>query len=209
MSGENRLGRLAWFTWIHPSLNSNPVISDANPYVLSAVSPCLGPVPWLTSSRTYLHILKFQTSIRTNFLKVNCPEPAVVYFQGMNFGLQSRLLPTSFLLLKVIYDGILLRHKKECTWVSSSEVDVCIWVSSNEVGEPTQSEVSQKKKNKYCILTHSRWNLERWYWWTYLEGSNGDKDTENRHVDMGRGEEEEGRIYGESKMETCILPYVK
>ena len=123
MSGENRLGRLAWFAWIHPSLNSNPVISDANPYVLSAVSPCLGPVPWLTSSRTYLHILKFQTSIRTNFLKVNCPEPTVVYFQGMNVGLQSRLLPTSFLLLKVIYNGILLRHKKECTWVSSSEVD--------------------------------------------------------------------------------------
>ena len=26
----------------------------------------------------------------------------------------------------------------------------------------TQTEVSQKKKNKYCILTH-KWNPERWY----------------------------------------------
>ena len=26
----------------------------------------------------------------------------------------------------------------------------------------TQSEVNQKEKNKYCILTHI-WNLEKWY----------------------------------------------
>ena len=45
-----------------------------------------------------------------------------------------------------IYNGILLSYKKEC-----------IWVSSNEVDEPDaiiQSEVSQKEKDKYCILTH-------------------------------------------------------
>ena len=31
------------------------------------------------------------------------------------------------------------------------------------------SEVSQKGKNKYHILVHIYiWNLERWYWWTYL-----------------------------------------
>ena len=33
------------------------------------------------------------------------------------------------------------------------------------------------------------WNLERWYWWTYLQGSNGDADIENRLVDTA-GEEE-------------------
>ena len=33
------------------------------------------------------------------------------------------------------------------------------------------------------------WNLERWYWWTYLQGSNGDEDIENRLLDMiGEGE---------------------
>ena len=27
--------------------------------------------------------------------------------------------------------------------------------------------------------------VERWYWWTYLQGSNGDVDTENRLTDTG------------------------
>ena len=45
-----------------------------------------------------------------------------------------------------IHNGILLSHKKEH-----------IWVSSNEVDEPKpiiQSEVSQKEKHQYSILTH-------------------------------------------------------
>ena len=43
-----------------------------------------------------------------------------------------------------ICNGILLNLKKEH-----------IWVSSNEVDEPIiQSEVSQKEKDKYHILTH-------------------------------------------------------
>ena len=111
-----RLSGLTWFSQIHPdikqrTLNGNPVLSDSNPCVLSAVSPCLGPIsPWLTSSRTCLHILKFQTSLRTNFLKVNCPNHAVICFQGVNIGLQSSfLLPTSFLLLKIIWFDSLFR----------------------------------------------------------------------------------------------------
>ena len=40
---------------------------------------------------------------------------------------------------------------------------------------PSPSEVSQKEKGNYCILT-SVWNLESWYWWNYLQGSNGDPD---------------------------------
>ena len=32
-----------------------------------------------------------------------------------------------------------------------------------------QSEVSQKEKNKYRILT-CMWNLEKWYRWTGLQG---------------------------------------
>ena len=43
-----------------------------------------------------------------------------------------------------VYNGILLSHKREH-----------IWVSSNEVDEPfIQSEVSQKEKYKYRILTN-------------------------------------------------------
>ena len=44
-----------------------------------------------------------------------------------------------------LYNGILLSHKKEHICVSSDELD-----------EPEliiQSEVSQKEKDKYCILT--------------------------------------------------------
>ena len=32
-----------------------------------------------------------------------------------------------------------------------------------------QSEISQKEKDKYCI-----WNLKRWYWWIYFQGSKWD-----------------------------------
>ena len=42
-----------------------------------------------------------------------------------------------------IYNGILLSHKKEWNWVICRDVEPII-----------QSEVSQKEKNKYCILTH-------------------------------------------------------
>ena len=49
-----------------------------------------------------------------------------------------------------------------------------------------QSEVSQK--NKYHILTHIYiymyiCNLERWYWWASLQGSNEDADIVNRFLD--------------------------
>ena len=33
------------------------------------------------------------------------------------------------------------------------------------------------------------WNLKRWYWWTYLQISNGETDIENRLMDMWRGDE--------------------
>ena len=42
------------------------------------------------------------------------------------------------------------------------------WMSLEPI---IQSEVSQKEKNKYRILTHI-WNLEEWYQRTYLQASN-------------------------------------
>ena len=55
----------------------------------------------------------------------------------------------------------------------------------------TQSEVGQKEKNKYCILTYMC-NLEKRYRCTYLLRRNRDADDEDRHVDTGRGEGESG-----------------
>ena len=45
-----------------------------------------------------------------------------------------------------IYNGILLGHKKECICISSNEMD--------DLEPVTQSEVSQKEKDKYRILRH-------------------------------------------------------
>ena len=42
------------------------------------------------------------------------------------------------------------------------------WMSLEPI---IQSEVSQKEKDKYHILTHI-WNLEEWYQRTYLQASN-------------------------------------
>ena len=53
----------------------------------------------------------------------------------------------------------------------------------------TQNEVSQKEKNKYHILTHTHtyiYNLEKYYWWIYLQGRNRDADIENRCVDSNQ-----------------------
>ena len=44
-----------------------------------------------------------------------------------------------------IHNGILVSYKKECIWVSSSEMD-----------EPRAyyTKLSKSEKEKYCILTH-------------------------------------------------------
>ena len=58
----------------------------------------------------------------------------------------------------------------------------------------TQSKWSQKGKDKYPILTHM-YGIERWYWWTYLQGSNGDTDIDKRLADSsGDGEGEMNRV---------------
>ena len=48
-----------------------------------------------------------------------------------------------------IYNGILLSHKKERNWIIGSFVET--WMDLETV---IRSEVSQKEKNKYCILMH-------------------------------------------------------
>ena len=45
-------------------------------------------------------------------------------------------------------------------------------------------------------------NLEKWYERIYLQGNNGETDTENRYGHGERGGE--GEMYGKSNMETYI-----
>ena len=71
-----------------------------------------------------------------------------------------------------------------------------------------QSEVSQKEKDKYCILIYVYiWNLEKWYWRIYLQGNNGERDIENGLMDIGRGEE---RVKCMERVTWKLtLPYIK
>ena len=95
-----------------------------------------------------------------------------------------------------LYSGILLHHKKEH-----------IWGNSNEVYEPRvyYTEWGKSEREKQISYTNTYiWNLERWYWWHYLQGSNRDTDIESRHMGVGVGKEGEGGMYGESNMEACI-----
>ena len=98
-----------------------------------------------------------------------------------------------------IYNGILLSHKKECIWVSSDGVD-----------EPRAyyTEWSKSERDKQILYINAYiWNPERWYWWIYLQGSDGDTDIENRLMDtVGDGE---GGGHWERSMETVTLPNVK
>ena len=94
----------------------------------------------------------------------------------------------------------------------------CIYTSLGIIGSRMNlSNVSQKDKYhfspvqslssvqlfvtwwKYCLLMHI-WNLERWFWWPYFQGSKGDLDLKNRpRVIAGEGE---GGMTWESHIET-------
>ena len=98
-----------------------------------------------------------------------------------------------------IYNRILFTHRKEC-----------IWVSFNEVGETrayyTEWSKSESQKQMLYINTYT-WNLEKWYWWTYMLGRNRDMGIQNRF--MHTVEEGEVGMNWESSMEIHTLPCVK
>ena len=98
-----------------------------------------------------------------------------------------------------ICNGILLSYKKEL-----------IWVNLNEVGEPRAycTEWSKSERERQILYINACvWNLERWYWWTYLQGSNRDADIENRLADtVGEGE---GGTNREISIEIYALLYVE
>ena len=78
-----------------------------------------------------------------------------------------------------IYNGILLRHKKERNWVICWDVDEsrdCHTEWSKSEGEKQISHI-----NAYM------WNLEKWYRWTGLQGRSWDTDVENKRMDTKGG----------------------
>ena len=66
---------------------------------------------------------------------------------------------------------VLLSHKKECIWVNSSEVD-----------EPRAcyTQWSKSEREKQILYNTYIWNLQKWYWWTYLQGRNRDRHREQK-----------------------------
>ena len=93
------------------------------------------------------------------------------------------------LLLKnknLLNNGILLSHKKEQNWVSWSDVD-----------EPrachTKWSKSEREKQVSYINTYVL-NLEKWYWWTYLQDRNRGMDTDNSLVDIVGVRRGEGKL---------------
>ena len=52
-----------------------------------------------------------------------------------------------------------------------------------------------KSERKINIINAYIWNLEKWYWWIYLQGRNRDADAENGLVG-----EEEGKPNWESSI---------
>ena len=67
-------------------------------------------------------------------------------------------------------NGVLLSHKKQQIWVNSSEVD--------EPGVCHTEWRKWERENQMYIKAHI-WTLEKWYWWTYLQGRNGEADVKH------------------------------
>ena len=79
-----------------------------------------------------------------------------------------------------IYNGILLSHKRN-TFES-------VLMRSMNLEPIIQCEVSQKEKDKYCIITQI-YRIQKMVLKNLLKGSNGETVIENKIMNMGRGEE--------------------
>ena len=75
-----------------------------------------------------------------------------------------------------IYNGILLSHQKEQNSVS------CHFVNEPRAWHTKRSKSEREKQISYINVYI--WNLEEWYWWTYLDGRGRGSNVENELVDM-------------------------
>ena len=98
-----------------------------------------------------------------------------------------------------IYNGLLLKCKKEHIWVSSNEVDET--AACYTEWSKSERETPIQYINSYI------WNLKRWQWWSYMQGRKRDTDVKNRLLDyVGEGE---GGMIWENSTEICIFSSVQ
>ena len=69
------------------------------------------------------------------------------------------------------------------------------------------TEWSKSEKDRQILYINPYiWNLEKWYWRSYMQGSKGNTDVKNRLLDSVEGED---RMIWENSTEMHVLPYVK
>ena len=73
--------------------------------------------------------------------------------------------------------------------------------------EPITEGSKSEREKQILYINAYIWDLQTGYQWSYLQGSKGDTDAENRLSDSA-GEGKGGRIR-ENSIDTCTLPYVK
>ena len=74
-----------------------------------------------------------------------------------------------------VYNRLLLSHKQEQIWVSPSEV--------NKLRAYYTEWSKSEREKQISHISAYVWNLEKWYWWTYLQDRNRDASIENRLMD--------------------------
>ena len=98
---------------------------------------------------------------------------------------------------------LLIRSNQYNTTRMVNHLDV-LWRWSRSIGDITQSEVSQKEKDKYYILMHIHMESIKMEWMNLFAG----QQWRNRHREQTYGNGVwgggAGEIYGESTMETYI-----
>ena len=69
------------------------------------------------------------------------------------------------------------------------------------------TEWSKSERERQILYINAYiWNLERWHWQSYVQGSKGDKDVKNRLLETM--EEGEGGMIWENSIKSYALPYV-
>ena len=93
-------------------------------------------------------------------------------------------------------------------WIFSICVCVCVRCHSSWSLRCMFFTISKSEREKQISFSNTCiWNLERWYWWAYVQGRNRDTDIENRLVDTVWGRE--GSTSWERSMETDTLLHMK
>ena len=77
-----------------------------------------------------------------------------------------------------IHNGILLNYLKEQVWISSNEVD--------ETGAYYTEWSESERETLIQYINAYIWNVEKWWWWPYMQDSKRDTDIKNRLLDSVR-----------------------